>query len=208
MAFDWNEINTQHLRDMWEKGLTARQIAERIGCESRNAVIGKASRLGLTGRDSPIKKGVGAKASAGQRARYQRRDPSRPKAAPSARPPKQYASQQTWSLKHRAPSDPTLALPETAPPMTSKPRAHVPFIPSPLALVEKPAPTGRAEFRVLAGSRRCMWIEGEVRKHWADTAPTCGAETSPGCPYCEAHRQRATVRRTAEPMEAACAPAA
>lgn len=55
MAFFWNPNNLRHLDDMWSKGLTARQIAEAIGCPSRNAVIAQARRRGLPGRPSPIK---------------------------------------------------------------------------------------------------------------------------------------------------------
>ena len=40
---------------MWEGGQTASQIAEELGGVSRNAVIGKAHRLGLQSRPSPVK---------------------------------------------------------------------------------------------------------------------------------------------------------
>jgi GcrA cell cycle regulator len=40
---------------LWQDGLSASQIAEQLGGITRNAVIGKAHRLGLTGRPSPIK---------------------------------------------------------------------------------------------------------------------------------------------------------
>ncbi|MDB5712984.1 MAG: GcrA cell cycle regulator, partial [Sphingomonadales bacterium] len=43
------------LKVQWEKGLTASQIAEDLGGVSRNAVIGKAHRLGLQSRPSPVK---------------------------------------------------------------------------------------------------------------------------------------------------------
>jgi GcrA cell cycle regulator len=40
---------------MWSRGMTASQIAEELGAVSRNAVIGKAHRLGLQSRPSPVK---------------------------------------------------------------------------------------------------------------------------------------------------------
>ena len=43
------------LKTMWEGGQTASQIAEALGDVSRNAVIGKAHRLGLQSRPSPVK---------------------------------------------------------------------------------------------------------------------------------------------------------
>lgn len=49
--FRWNETNTADLKRLWPEGLSAGQIGAELGC-SRNAVIGKATRIGLTG--SPV----------------------------------------------------------------------------------------------------------------------------------------------------------
>ena len=49
----WTDERIESLRTMWEKGLTASQIADELGGVSRNAVIGKAHRLGLKSRPSP-----------------------------------------------------------------------------------------------------------------------------------------------------------
>jgi len=49
----WTEPRLDHLRELWAEGLTASQIAERLGGVSRNAVIGKAHRLGLQTRPTP-----------------------------------------------------------------------------------------------------------------------------------------------------------
>ena len=46
----WTEEKVAKLKELWGKGQTASQIAEIIGGISRNAVIGKAHRLGLSGR--------------------------------------------------------------------------------------------------------------------------------------------------------------
>ena len=51
----WTEERIDQLKTMWEKGLTASQIAEALGGVSRNAVIGKAHRLGLQARPSPVR---------------------------------------------------------------------------------------------------------------------------------------------------------
>ncbi|MBJ7500082.1 MAG: GcrA cell cycle regulator [Sphingopyxis sp.] len=51
----WTDERIEQLRSMWEKGLTASQIADELGGVSRNAVIGKAHRLGLKSRPSPVK---------------------------------------------------------------------------------------------------------------------------------------------------------
>ena len=51
----WTDERIEALRQMWEAGQTASQIAEALGGVSRNAVIGKAHRLGLQSRPSPVR---------------------------------------------------------------------------------------------------------------------------------------------------------
>ncbi|WP_420138061.1 GcrA family cell cycle regulator [Sphingomonas sp.] len=51
----WTDERIEQLRQMWQSGNTASQIAEILGGVSRNAVIGKAHRLGLQSRPSPVK---------------------------------------------------------------------------------------------------------------------------------------------------------
>jgi GcrA cell cycle regulator len=52
---EWSDERVQQLKDMWAKGLSARQIAESLGSGvTRNAVIGKAHRIGLS-QPSPAK---------------------------------------------------------------------------------------------------------------------------------------------------------
>lgn len=51
----WTDERVSMLRDLWAKGLSASQIAMQLGGVTRNAVIGKAHRLGLESRPSPIR---------------------------------------------------------------------------------------------------------------------------------------------------------
>ena len=53
----WTEERIERLKKMWHDGSTASQIADELGGVSRNAVIGKAHRLGLEQRPSPVKPG-------------------------------------------------------------------------------------------------------------------------------------------------------
>jgi GcrA cell cycle regulator len=55
MQMSWTDERIDKLRTMWEGGATASQIADELGGVSRNAVIGKAHRLGLKARPSPVK---------------------------------------------------------------------------------------------------------------------------------------------------------
>ncbi len=118
----WTDERIERLKAMWEKGMTASQIAEELGGVSRNAVIGKAHRLDLQSRPSPVK---GAEEAAAAPARPE------PKAAPAPAPRPR----------------PIEAQPEPAPAPVA-PRAAAPVPPrqpvnAPIPLATNPnAPTG------------------------------------------------------------------
>ena len=46
----WTYERIEKLKKLWDEGLTASRIAAELGDVTRNAVIGKAHRLGLSGR--------------------------------------------------------------------------------------------------------------------------------------------------------------
>lgn len=55
----WTDERIELLKSLWGAGKTAAEIAKELGDNlTRNAVIGKAHRLGLSGRVSPIQKKV------------------------------------------------------------------------------------------------------------------------------------------------------
>jgi len=64
----WTDERVELLKKLWAEGLSAAQIANKMGGVTRNAVIGKVHRLGLSGRATPAKpqRGCGALASAKQ----------------------------------------------------------------------------------------------------------------------------------------------
>ncbi len=49
----WTDERVELLRRLWDEGLSASQIAAQLGGVTRNAVIGKVHRLGLSGRVKP-----------------------------------------------------------------------------------------------------------------------------------------------------------
>ena len=49
----WTEERVELLKKLWQDGLSASQIAAELGGVTRNAVIGKVHRLGLSGRGQP-----------------------------------------------------------------------------------------------------------------------------------------------------------
>ncbi len=79
----WTDERIAKLKQGWEGGMTATQIAEMLGeAVTRNAVIGKAHRLGLESRPSPVKATDSAPAPARAAA-----VPPAPAAAPASPPP-------------------------------------------------------------------------------------------------------------------------
>ena len=46
----WTSEKVEKLKELWSKGHTASQIAEKLGDTTRNAVIGKAHRLNLSAK--------------------------------------------------------------------------------------------------------------------------------------------------------------
>jgi GcrA cell cycle regulator len=50
MVMSWDDNRIELLKKLWSEGLSASQIAGELGGVTRNAVIGKVHRLGLSGR--------------------------------------------------------------------------------------------------------------------------------------------------------------
>lgn len=107
----WTEERIDTLKRLWDSGMTATQIAEELGGVSRNAVIGKAHRLGLPARPSPVKSGEGKGAKADKAEKPPRAEKPAAKAAP--------------------PTPPAKPAPVAAPAPESRPRAAAPAAPAP-----------------------------------------------------------------------------
>ena len=111
----WTEERIEKLTKMWEGGSTASQIADELGGVSRNAVIGKAHRLGLKARPSPVKANEKSEAPAA---------PAVPKAAkPVAPPPEPKVAAPRPTAPAPIPPQPA---PRTAAPATPATEAKAP----------------------------------------------------------------------------------
>jgi len=189
----WTEERIERLKKMWHDGATASQIADELGGVSRNAVIGKAHRLGLEQRPSPVKPGEEkevrkpapaapaaaapapkpAKAEApraGAPAPAATASPAAPNAQAPHRPEIQYRSIGPGGFVRQGPGD------QQAPIPPAPPRRLVPAKPSP----EVADKTSLLELN----DRICKWPighPGEPDFHF------CGEAANPGFPYCVAH---------------------
>jgi GcrA cell cycle regulator len=191
----WTDERIETLKKMWDSGLTATQIAEELGGVSRNAVIGKAHRLGLPARPSPVKPNE-AKAAAKAAAPAPAAPIAAPKPAPAPAAPEpapRSAATSTPSATGELASAPKHEGPvmrsvgpggflrqnpgeQSAPITPAPPRRLVPAKPSE-AIAGK---TGLLDLN----DRICKWPlghPGEPDFHF------CGDKVNPGFPYCVAH---------------------
>jgi GcrA cell cycle regulator len=84
----WTDERIELLKKLWDQGLSASQIADQLAMGvTRNAVIGKAHRLGLKSRPSPVKTEASAPAKAAKEAAATAA-PAAPSAAPAPAAPK------------------------------------------------------------------------------------------------------------------------
>ena len=98
----WTDERIATLTKMWESGATASQIADELGGVSRNAVIGKAHRLGLKARPSPVKANE-AKDTKKKEAAPRAPAPSAPRERPVA-PPVRAAVEEVEDDEDEAPA--------------------------------------------------------------------------------------------------------
>ena len=184
----WTDERVETLKRMWNEGQSASQIAKELGGVTRNAVIGKVHRLGLSNR-------VGGKDEEEEGA--------------SAPAPVQAAKPEPASRPDPAPAAPRAETPRpAAPAAAAAPRANnvmplpvrkaivpagQPLPPQPslneispeaLASVREVEKRARKLTLMELTERTCKWPIGDpaTEDFWF-----CGLPSLPGKPYCEAH---------------------
>jgi GcrA cell cycle regulator len=177
---EWPDETIIRLRELWSEGHSTAEIGRRLGV-TKNAVVGKAHRLDLPARPSPIRR-------EGERPPPRSGAPRR--AVTSTLPPLSSTGLASTALSSGGLAVATAAAP-SAPPMTLSPRrpANVSPRPTPApARVAMPsAPPPRPYGRVIT----CCWPIGEPGTR---SFRFCDAESVPGKPYCDAHAQLAYVK--------------
>lgn len=204
----WTDERIDQLKTMWDKGLTASQIADELGGVSRNAVIGKAHRLGLNSRPSPVKSGeakppkkAGTKPKKAAVAASSK--PSAPAALASASPPDHNAEPEpATSAKPQAPVNSIpLANPKSHAKIVSvgpggflrqgpgDQQAPIPPAPPRRLVPARPSEEIADKTSLLDLTEKvCRWPmghPGEPDFHF------CGEVVNPGFPYCVEHCGRA-----------------
>ena len=196
----WTDERIEKLTKMWEGGSTASQIAEELGGVSRNAVIGKAHRLGLKARPSPVKANEKEAAPAPAPRAPKAEAPPRP--APSPRPaPAAAPARPAPAPAAGAATGDTPAAPTPGPRIVSvgpggflrqgpgDQQAPIPPAPPRRLVPAKPSPEVADKTSLLdLNDRICRWPmghPGEPDFHF------CGEKVNPGFPYCVDHCGRA-----------------
>ena len=174
----WTDDRVEKLKAMWGEGQSASQIAKALGGITRNAVIGKVHRLGLSNR------ATGAKSAASSAAPTAEAKPAKaaPKSAPAAAP---------------APTAETVVVAAPATPhkpvIQSSTMRREPPPPTP-AMVEDAARTAQALAAIQKKAKKLDLLELTERTcKWPIGDPAtedfyfCGLGCAPGKPYCDAH---------------------
>ncbi|MEP3345693.1 MAG: GcrA family cell cycle regulator [Litoreibacter sp.] len=174
----WTDDRVEVLKKMWGEGKSASQIAKELGGVTRNAVIGKVHRLGLSNRSA----GAGSSKAAAT---------PKPKAAPKAKPaekPKAApAAAATPEPKPAAPANKPMVRPKlivtAGQPLPPQPSANE-ISPEALASVREVEKKAKKLSVMELTERTCKWPVGDPA---TDDFWFCGLPAQAGKPYCEAH---------------------
>jgi GcrA cell cycle regulator len=169
----WTDERVETLKKMWGEGQSASQIAKELGGVTRNAVIGKVHRLGLSNRAGS----GGAKAEAKPKAT------PKPQAAPAAATPTPAAAADVDNLPAPPRSAARRAIIPAGQPLPPQPSANE-ISPEALAKVSEIEKKSKKISLMELTERTCKWPVGDpaTPDFWF-----CGLPVKTGKPYCEAH---------------------
>lgn len=195
----WTDERIDRLKALWLQGMTASHIADELGGVSRNAVIGKAHRLGLQSRPSPVKphehEAEGAEPAPKPKSKEKPAAEARPQAAEPASEPR--PEPRHSAAEPAAPVSPAAAPQRVQPQVRSigpggfvrqgpsDQQAPIPPAPPRRLVPAKPSPEVADKTSLLdLNEKICKWPmghPGEPDFHF------CGKPANPGFPYCVDH---------------------
>jgi GcrA cell cycle regulator len=196
----WTDERVELLKKMWGEGQSASQIAKELGGVTRNAVIGKVHRLGLSNRAGAAPAAAPAAATATAAAKPETKakpavKPAEVKARPApAKPAPRVMPEDSADVE----ADEDEVEVETRPVVVPHGRKAIipagqPLLPQPsaneispeaLAKVSEIEKKARRLTLMELTERTCKWPVGDpaTENFWF-----CGLPTQTGKPYCEAH---------------------
>ena len=164
----WTDERVETLKKMWGEGQSASQIAKELGGVTRNAVIGKVHRLGLSNRA-----GGGGSAPAAKEKAPAKEKPAKVEAA---KPQTESASPPPTPITRKA-------IIPAGQPLPPQPSANE-ISPEALASVREVEKKAKKISLMELTERTCKWPIGDpaTEDFWF-----CGLGVQAGKPYCEAH---------------------
>ncbi|SIO13418.1 GcrA family cell cycle regulator [Vannielia litorea] len=180
----WTDERVETLKRMWGEGQSASQIAKELGGVTRNAVIGKVHRLGLSNRTTGA-----APAPAAKPAAKEKPTPAAAKAKPKAKPAKaepaeEKPAREEPATQSAAPVSPARkAIIPAGQPLPPQPSANE-ISPEALASVREVEKKAKRLTLMELTERTCKWPIGDPA---TDDFWFCGLSVQQGKPYCEAH---------------------
>jgi len=190
----WTDERVELLKKMWAEGSSASQIAKELGAVTRNAVIGKVHRLGLSSRNAD----AGAPDAPAEVAQPTAAEPAQAKGS-AAEPPRPVEAEASAAAPDATAAEPRATEPASSAaivpmhgrrpivpagqPLPPQPSAHE-ISPEALANVREVEKTARKLGLMELTERTCKWPIGDpaTEEFWF-----CGLPTVAGKPYCEAH---------------------
>lgn len=177
----WTDDRVEILKKMWGEGQSASQIAKELGGVTRNAVIGKVHRLGLSNRTT-----AGAAAKAEPKAKAAPKAKVAPKPSPEPTPTPASAKPDLKTEPAIAPQHNMPARKQIIPagqPLPPQPSANE-ISPEALAKVNEIEKKAKKISLMELTERTCKWPVGDpaTEDFWF-----CGLPVKTGKPYCEAH---------------------
>ena len=196
----WTDERIDRLKELWTQGMTASQIADELGGVSRNAVIGKAHRLGLQSRPSPVKPNEGA--ADASPSPFEPEAPAEAEAGPEAEAAPEARDAEPEAVETAAAQPAPAAAPPAAPAAPQpqirsigpggfvrqapgEQQSPIPPAPPRRLVPAKPSPDIADKTSLLdLNEKICKWPighPGEPDFHF------CGNQANPGFPYCVEH---------------------
>ncbi len=181
----WTDERVEILKTMWGEGKSASQIAKELGGVTRNAVIGKVHRLGLSNRNGGGGSNAAAKTAP---AATPKEKPAAPAAAapppPKAEPEAAPARPEPRTMSASPPPVPfRKAIVPAGQPLPPQPSTNE-ISPEALAKVNEVEKHAKKISLMELTERTCKWPIGDpaTEDFWF-----CGLPSQQGKPYCEAH---------------------
>ncbi|QCO55221.1 GcrA cell cycle regulator [Pseudorhodobacter turbinis] len=182
----WTDERVETLKKMWSEGQSASQIAKELGGVTRNAVIGKVHRLGLSNRaaaTTPEKEEPVAKAAPPKREEASAAPAPKP-AAPAPRPAAAVVNPTMAQVVNNVTPLPLRkSIVPAGQPLPPQPSANE-ISPEALASVREVEKGAKKISLMELTERTCKWPIGDpaTEEFWF-----CGLPSTAGKPYCEAH---------------------